>query len=143
MIRSEVAMSNYDANTFSTINNGDDNGFAARVQVNNAKPLREKNKLQLLTSLDYEYVQSKFKPLERLRTVEFSRDWGLSLFVNRKQKTSSVLRPVSGIIRITDLHTGLRNYKRGETYNGFQNAVQQMTDWKGLDLQQRGRNYKL
>ncbi len=79
LLKSEVAMSNYDANTFSKIDNGDDKGFAAKFQLNNSRQLREKNKLQLVTGMDYEYVQSKFKPLERLRTVEFSRDWGLPI----------------------------------------------------------------
>ncbi len=131
LIRSEVAMSNYDANTFSTINNGDDNGFAARVQLSNAKQLREKNKLQLLTSLDYEYVQSKFRPLERLRTVEFSRDWGLSLFVN--PETENIIRASAGIRDNKNNGFTYRfiNYQRGDTYNGFQNAVQQTSDWKG------------
>lgn len=131
MIRSEVAMSNYDVNTFSAINDGDDNGFAARVQVNNTKRLREKNNLQLLTSLDYEYVQSKFKPLERLRTVEFSRDWGLSLFV--KPETENIIRASAAIKNKMNNGFTYRftNYKRGDTYNGFQNAVHQVTDWKG------------
>ena len=131
IIRSEVAMSNYDVNTFSTINDGDDNGFAARVQVNNTKRLREKNNLQLLTSLDYEYVQSKFKPLERLRTVEFSRDWGLSLFVN--PETENIIRASAAIKdkKNNGFTYRFTNYKRGDSYNGFQNAVQQVTDWKG------------
>ena len=131
MIKSEVAMSNYDVNTFSTINDGDDKGYAAKVQVNNTKRLREKNNLQLLTSLDYEYVQSKFKPLERLRTVEFSRDWGLSLFVN--PETENIIRASAAIKDKKNNGFAYRftNYKRGETYNGFQNSLQQVTDWKG------------
>ena len=35
-------MSNYDVNTFSKIDNGDDKGFAAKFQINNAKQLRDK-----------------------------------------------------------------------------------------------------
>ncbi len=77
LLKTELAMSNYDANTFSKVNNGDDNGFAAKFQLTNTKQLATKNKLQLTTGLDYEYVQDKFKPLERIRNVEFTRDWGL------------------------------------------------------------------
>lgn len=131
LVKTEVAMSNYDVNTFSTINNGDDKGFAAKFQVNNAKQLREKNKLQLLTGLDYEYVQDKFKPLERLRTVEFSRDWGLPILI--KPETENIIRASAGLKdnKSQTLMYKFTNYKRGDNYNGYQNAVTQFTDWKG------------
>lgn len=131
MVKTEVAMSNYDANTFSTIDNGDDRGYAAKFQINNAKQLREKNKLQLLTSLDYEYVQSKFKPLERLRTVEFTRDWGLALLV--QPETENIIRASAGIKNIKNRGVTYRftNYQRGGSYKGYQNSIIQTTDWKG------------
>ena len=131
LVKTEVAMSNYDANTFSALDNGDDRGFAAKFQINNAKQLREKNKLQLLTSFDYEYVQSKFKPLERLRTVEFSRDWGLALLV--QPETENIIRASAGLKNIKNQGVNYRftNYQRGSSYNGFQNAIVQNTDWKG------------
>ncbi|MGZ8559154.1 MAG: hypothetical protein ACXWWC_12505 [Chitinophagaceae bacterium] len=131
LLKTEVAMSNYDANTFSKIHNGDDRGFAARFQLNNTKQLREKNKLQLLTGLDYEFVQSKFRPLERLRAVEFSRDWGLPLLV--LPETENIIRATAGLRdnKGQALFYKLTNYRRGSNYNGFQNAITQITDWKG------------
>ena len=131
LVKTEVAMSNYDANTFSEIHNGDDKGFAAKFQVNNEKQLREKNKLQLITGLDYEYVQDKFRPLERLRTVEFSRDWGLPILT--KPETENIIRATGGLRdnKSQALIYKFTNYKRGEDYNGYQNAVTQVTNWKG------------
>ncbi len=131
MFRSEVAMSNYDANTFSKVNNGDDKGYAAKFQLNNTKQLREKNILQLLTGLDYEYVQSKFKPLERLRSVEFSRDWGLPILIQPEEE--NIIRASAGLKDDKSQAVGYKfiNYKRGNNYNGFQNAFTQVTNWKG------------
>ncbi|MCH5689516.1 hypothetical protein LWM68_37965 [Niabella sp. W65] len=60
----------------SSLNDNDDNGYAAKLNLVNSFLLKEKNKLRLISSLDYEYVQQKFQPLERLRDVEFTRDWG-------------------------------------------------------------------
>lgn len=130
-LKTEVAMSNYDANTFSRVNNGDDKGFAAKFQLNNTKLLQTKNKLQLLTSLDYEFVQSKFKPLERLRTVEFSRDWGLPLFA--EPATENIIRASAGLKNNKSHSFNYRftSYTRGNDYKGFQNAITHFADWKG------------
>ena len=78
-IKAELAISNYDINTFSAKDKGNDKGVAAKIQyVNEVKVLRSvKEGLNLQMSADYEFVQQKFKPLERLRNVEFNRDWSL------------------------------------------------------------------
>ncbi|HEU5167775.1 MAG TPA: hypothetical protein VFU29_19650, partial [Chitinophagaceae bacterium] len=80
-LKTEVALSNYDANTFSDKDNGDDIGVAAKVQFANSSLIKSSGakKTQFITNLDYEFVQGKFKPLERIRNVEFTRDWGLGL----------------------------------------------------------------
>jgi hypothetical protein len=131
MVKTEVAMSNYDANTFSKVDNGDDQGYAAKVQVNNTRSIRDKNKLQLLTGFDYEYVNSKFRPLERLRSVEFSRDWGLPILV--QPETEQIIRGSAGLRdnKNQSLIYRFTNYRRGDNYNGYQNAVNQTTNWKG------------
>ncbi len=130
---SEVARSTYDANTFSKINNGDDAGYAAKFILNHISPLRTKKpkELKLLTALDYEYVQDKFKPLERLRQVEFTRDWGLPLVLNPATeniiKASAELRnKYSNSIRYQ-----FTNYNRSDSYNGFQNSILQTSNLKG------------
>ena len=131
LLKAEVAMSDYDANTFSKINNGDDKGFAAKLQVNNVASLRAKNKLELLTGLDYEFVQAKFRPLERLRSVEFTRDWGLPLIV--LPETENIIRASAGLRNNKGQQVTYKftNYRRGDDYNGIQNAVNHVVSWKG------------
>ena len=46
-LKTEVATSNYDVNTFSKINNGDDRGYAAKFRLTNTSFLSAQNKLQL------------------------------------------------------------------------------------------------
>lgn len=131
LLKSEVAMSNYDVNTFSKIGNGDDKGFAAKVQLNNTSVIAAKKKLQFFTSLDYEFVQDKFKPLERLRGVEFSRDWGLPLLP--MPATENIIRATAGLKDNKD-HSftyQFTNYHRSDDYNGFQNAIRHAANWKG------------
>ena len=78
-VKTEMAASTKDVNTYSSKDKGNDQGFAGRVMINHTKPLHGKNDLQLNTALYYEYTGANFNPLERLRNVEFNRDWGLHL----------------------------------------------------------------
>ena len=128
----EVAMSNYDVNTFSKKDKGDDLGFAAKFRLNNNKPLKttRSKELRLITGLDYEYVQNKFKPLERLRQVEFSRDWGLPLFLNAA--TENILKASTELRNKNNSVTyQFMNYHRSDHYNGFQNTLLHFMNLKG------------
>ncbi|MES2882959.1 MAG: hypothetical protein V4676_12485, partial [Bacteroidota bacterium] len=62
-VKTEFAASNYDVNTFSSKNGGDDVGIAARIQYSNKINLQAAKKLQLTSNFDYELVQQKFRPL--------------------------------------------------------------------------------
>lgn len=131
LLKAEVATSKYDVNTFSKIDDGDDRGFAAKFQLNNVKQFATKNKLQLTTALDYEFVQDKFKPLERLRNVEFSRDWGLALVTN--PATENIIK-VGAALQDNKSHSvsyQFINYNRSDHYNGFQNSLLHKASWKG------------
>jgi hypothetical protein len=137
LLKTEVAMSNNDVNTFSEKNNGDDRGWAAKFQLNNNKTLRSQNKLQLITALDYEYVENKFKPLERLRSVEFTRDWGLPLIT--QPATENIIR---GSVGLKDKNNNalsyqFTNYHRSDNYNGIQNSLSQTSSGKGWQFNNR------
>jgi len=132
-LKTEVAMSNYDVNTFSDKDNGDDLGVAAKVQFTNSSLIKSSGakKTQFITNLDYEFVQGKFKPLERIRNVEFSRDWGLGLQTLPADehiiKASARLQNAKN----NSLSYQLMNYHRGDDYSGFQNNIQQFQNLKG------------
>lgn len=132
-LKTEVAMSNYDVNTFSSKDGGDDVGFAARVQYGNKIILNSARKLELNSAVDYEYVQQKFKPLERLRFVEFTRDWGLPLVLTTA--TENILRLSTQLKSNKHALTyQFMNYRRSDNYNGNQHIVQQTADVGGWML---------
>ncbi|MES1221079.1 MAG: hypothetical protein ABUT20_36600, partial [Bacteroidota bacterium] len=133
LLKTELAMSNYDANTFSKINNGDDQGFAGKFQLTNTKQLRAKNKLQLISGLDYEYVQDKFKPLERIRNVEFTRDWGLPLQQTVVPVTENIIKATAQLKNQSNHSVVYQftNYNRSDSYNGFQNSIIHKVTVKG------------
>lgn len=133
LLKTEIATSNNDVNTLSVKNNGDDRGWAGKFQLTNAKMLRAAKQLQLNTSLDYEFVQKKFRPLERLRGIEFTRDWGLALTSVPIAVDENIIKAKIGL-RDKNNHTisyQLINYNRSDKYNGFQNTVLHSASWNG------------
>ncbi len=132
-ITTEVAMSNYDVNTFSSKNGGDDIGIAAKFRLDNTKLLRSTaaKKVNLNTSFDYEYVQGKFRPIERLRHVEFSRDWGLGL--QQLPADEHIIRASARLFdtKANSLSYQFMNYIRSDDYTGIQQYLQHVANPRG------------
>ncbi len=138
-LNTELATSNNDVNTFSEKDNGDDRGWAAKFQLSNEKYFSSVRRLQLSTGLDYEYVQQKFRPLERLRNVEFSRDWGLDLQTVPVPVDENIIR-ASARLRNNKNHSAayqFTHYRRSDDYSGFQNSIVHTANWKGWQLNNR------
>ncbi len=134
LLKTEIATSNNDVNTFSSKDNGDDRGWAAKFQLSNEKMIRPSKKLQLNTGLDYEYVQRKFKLLERLRNVEFTRDWGLpfspqTVDENIIKASASLKNGVGHSVAYQFI-----NYHRSDNYNGFQNSILHTASLSGWQI---------
>ena len=75
---SEVAFSNLDENSFSSIDDNDNIGLAAKVGFRSNKRLGIKERTTIKSQFEGEYVESKFVFIERFRDVEFERNWNLN-----------------------------------------------------------------
>ncbi len=137
-LRAEVAVSKYDVNLFSSKDKSNDQGFATKLQFQN-----EGTKLNLLgkslslqTNLGYEFVQNRFKPVERLRNVEFLRDWSLPFDVANADE-----QIINGAVKVGDTKGNftryeLTNYHRSDKYNGLRHLLEQnnlVHGWKLTD----------
>ncbi|RAU83521.1 hypothetical protein [Pontibacter arcticus] len=74
----EGAASQFDLNRFSDLDAQDDNGKGIRagyVVQNQELPILGKYKLN--STLNYEYTDQYFEPIDRYRPIEFDRDWSL------------------------------------------------------------------
>lgn len=124
-IKAELAVSNYDVNTFSTKDKGNDKGVATKIQyINEVKVLQSiKEGLNLQMSADYEFVQQKFKPLERLRNVEFNRDWSLPF--NALPANEHLVKAALQLSDGNDnrLRYAITTYNRSDNYQGARQSM--------------------
>ena len=131
-ISTEVATSYYDVNLFSKKDNSNNRGFAGKAMLNNTIPLGSSPKgLKLVNDFGFEYVDSKFKPLERLRNVEFTRDWGLPLVVLPQDETIITASTQLADVKNNSLKYQFTRYLRGDDFQGFRNTLTHVQDIKG------------
>lgn len=136
VLNTEVAMSNYDVNTFSSIDKGNDRGYASKVDFKNSLPFKgSKRGLKLTTELGHEYVDARFKPLERLRNIEFTRDWGLPLLLNVPEHENII----TGGVQLSDqknnsLRYQFTEYNRGTSFTGLRHNITHLQNIKGWVL---------
>ncbi|RYY84300.1 MAG: hypothetical protein EOO15_19635 [Chitinophagaceae bacterium] len=122
----EVGASNYSVNTFSTRDAADDKGFAGRIQYSNTTRLSAARGLELTSTIDLEHEQKQFRPLERLRYVEFSREWGLPLDQTGVPADETIAR-FSAQLEDNRKHSfryQLMSYRRNTDYRGLQQIAQ-------------------
>lgn len=126
-----VAWSNDDKNTFSSIDDADNAGEAFRAGAEYAIPIsRSDTAVKLVLGTDNELLTRTFRQVERFRAVEFERNWNALLI---PQDNDQVLSEVSlglragkkgaaklssSMFRITDRYTGYRQAIEGDMHLG-------------------------
>ncbi|HEX8575161.1 MAG TPA: hypothetical protein VF677_02600, partial [Flavobacterium sp.] len=71
----EIGISNNDRNLFSTLDDDENQGLAGKINLTQ-NLFSKKWKVDFFTN--YQFVEKKFKTIERLFTIEFNRDWNLT-----------------------------------------------------------------
>lgn len=74
LVESELAISDNDQNLFSDLDDQENKGLATKLTWN--QNLIDKA-WKLKSNLSYEYFSKNFRSVERIRNVEFSRDWNI------------------------------------------------------------------
>jgi hypothetical protein len=135
LIKGEAGFSTYDINTFSSRDKGNDDGQGYKLQVLDDRDVFVgKKKMKLQSAAGYEYVSERFKPLERLRSVEFLRDWGLAY--NTAAATEQL--PTASIKIVDDKANSFEyaytGYFRSDDYRGNRHRLLHEARWKGWHL---------
>lgn len=131
-LNSEVALSRFDLNTLSSKDKENDLGWAGRLQLKYTdKFSNKKNALNYKLNAGYEYVQQEFRALERLRPVEFTREWGLPIFL--QQQEEKIANAGFELFRSTEnrMSYSLQSYERGATFKGIRHIAEHFVQQKG------------
>lgn len=134
-IQAEAAVSRWDLNLYSTKDKGNDVGSGIKLNITDQRSLNARGKKLLLkSSVGYEFVGKDFKPLERLRNIEFLRDWGLPFDAPATdEKLPSVSFQLSNgdKQKVGYTYTG---YLRGDGYKGQRHQLDHSANSRGWQL---------
>lgn len=144
-IYAEYAMSDQSQNLFSTVNDADNVGSAIKVGYTNLGRPIGVSEYKWLASLNYEYLDKYFRPIDRFRSIEFDRDWGTSQYSNwgsalEQTFEDHVLNATTGILKDKNNQANYRfSSRQKETIvNGQQH---QMNVAKRLNIYQLQADY--
>ncbi len=133
LIKTELALSDKDLNLFSTIDDDDNKGFASKLTWKQ-KIIDKKWKLD--GDLDYEYFSKNFNSIERIRKVEFARDWNIyqtDTLANQKQQYL-----LGGLSFVNDsigkILYGYENLIIGDNYKGNRHSILANFHWKQTEM---------
>lgn len=118
LINLEVAMSNNDQNLFSSIDDQNNKGWAANI---NAKQRLLSKAITLDAFANIQFVHKNFRPIERLYSIEFDRDWNLETqFGNQNIITAGLTANLNPQSQITYQFDRLEFTK---SYEGYKNTL--------------------
>ena len=135
-IKTELASSNYDVNTFSTLDKENDVGYATKIGIDRKNSWQTSTKkFTMDINAGYEYEDENFQPVERIHPVEFLRDWGLDLTTTTtvKEQLPSFSFSLSDD-KMNSIQYVFTSYIRSDGYVGYRNVIQHTQAFQGFHL---------
>lgn len=126
-VKLEGAYTNYDKNTYSSIQKNNDDGLGLFFSANRKK-LKLNDRLKLNSGLKIEYISKNFQYVERYRAVEFNRVWNRQLsnsnnLPNSSSELVSTFNAGLDIGKFQSLRVELGNYNRSSLFNGLRGTA--------------------
>ncbi len=119
-LKTELALSNEDKNTFSKIGNEDNLGFGAMLNWENKfKLVRDSSRLLFFqNNVKYEFINQTFAPIEQFRAVEFDRDWNTRNMEYLGNQSIIQIENSINKLNVGKLSLDFQNYTIGKDFTG-------------------------
>lgn len=129
----ELAVSNRDLNTFSSLNDDDNKGFATNFELSKKTNIADTNKY-LLNEFNFHFIQNNFEEIENFRSVEFDRDWNTDEL--SKSKNESYYSLTNSFINNNwgSASYNLSLLQKESSYNGIKHALNLKYQQKRLSI---------
>ena len=125
VIGTNVSMSNYDLNTFSSKDNHQNIGYAARVYAN--KTFR-KNTWTGTPMVEYQVIQKNFHILDRINNVDFWRDFNLTNEFSQITQNRFIFSFLNDFNKTSSVNYKINYLEEKNTYKGIKNDLDAV--WK-------------
>jgi len=116
----DLGMSNEDLNLFSDKDDGENVGLAARIYGNQNFTF---NSWKLQPQLEFSYIQKNFNSIQRLRSVEFTRDFNLNEELSEANQTYLRIGLMTRYQDSLKLNYNLHYLQNEGQYNGVKNDL--------------------
>jgi len=73
----EIALSQNDLNTFSGMGDKDNTGMALKLEISKRLTKMDTLKLNLISTLNYEFIHKQFDAIDHYKEIEYARNWNL------------------------------------------------------------------
>lgn len=134
----ELALTNNDPNTFSSLDRDENLGYALDLGIEQEMLRTDTSRLRLLVSAGYRHVSRNFDPVERFRSVEFERDWNLDGEIAGSGEDMARVglhfyQKEAGFVNLNS-----EFLKRDNRFEGFRNTLSGHLKFSGFELEMNG-----
>lgn len=112
-INAETAFSTNDQNLFSTIDDSQNDGLATKLSWDQV--ILQK-KWELKSNFKFDFINDKFKSIERIQNIEFNRDWNLEAITGNQKLISTGLELSNK--KNSTINYEFENLKFGTSFEG-------------------------
>ncbi|QTY26119.1 hypothetical protein [Flavobacterium sp. CS20] len=128
----EIALSDNDKNLFSDLDDDNNTGLAARMNITQ-NLIQTQDSLKLDVGLDVNFIEDNFTSIQRLFNVEFTRDWNIENPLGNQLLTDAYTR-LNWKDQIFSTYR-FNHLEFSENFKGDKHQLQTLMDWNPVQLQ--------
>ncbi|MBW4359439.1 hypothetical protein [Flavobacterium taihuense] len=140
----ELAISNNDKNLFSSIDDNNNQGLSGEI---NAKQRLYSKKWNIDAFANFQGVQAEFKPVERINSIEFYRDWNINTTITGNQSLLGTgfnfsLMPNKDSTNAATITYTFQKLALANNYSGIKNNLNAGFEFKNWNIKSDGSYLK-